>query len=88
MEFVVRSGIRTRGLEWGSSAAARYRVVRGERTRGSALTHGTRRAGLAAGARWAPVNVSYRRSSGYGLPMRHAGRRAAAAAGLGLSATF
>jgi len=88
MEFAVRSGIRTRGLEWGSSVAARYRVVRDERTRGSALTHGTRRAAIVAGARWALVNVSYCRSSGYALPMRRAGRRRGCCGWAGLSATF
>jgi len=58
MGFVVRSGIRTRGLEWGSTVAARYRVVLGERTPGSTVTRGTRRAGrrpaAPAGPAWAP----------------------------------
>jgi len=61
-------------LEWGSSVAARYRVVRGERTQGSIVICGTSRASIVARPQRAPVNVTcYRGSCGYGLPMWRGG---------------
>jgi hypothetical protein len=84
--FVSGLGFGLGGLEWGSSVAARYRVVRGERTPGSIVICGTRRASIVARPQRAPVNVTrYRRSCGYGPPVRRAAPRrwasAAAAAG-------
>ena len=46
--FVYGLGLGLGGLEWGSSVAARYRVVRGERTPGSIVICGTRRASIVA----------------------------------------
>ena len=72
MGFVVRSEFRgLGGLGWGSSTAARYRVVPGGHTRGSTIVVGMRR------AEQAPVNVTrYRGSSGDGRPGRRAAPRA------------
>jgi hypothetical protein len=71
MGFVVRSEFRgLGGLRWGSSTAARYRVVPGGRTRGSTIIIGPRRAGHA------PVGVTrYRGSNGDGRPGRRAAPR-------------
>jgi len=80
------------GLGWGSSLAARCRVVRGEGTRGSIVICGTHRASILVRPRWAPVNVtSYRASCGYGLPSWRAAPRRRPAQLLrlaGLSAIF
>ena len=74
--FVYGLGFGLGGLEWGSSVAARYRVVRCERTPGSIVICGTRRASIVARPQRAPVNVTcYRRSCGYGPPVRRVAPR-------------
>ena len=62
------------GLKWGSSVAARYRVVRDDHTRGSIVICSTRRASIVARPQRARVHVTRcRESCGYGLPMRRGG---------------